>query len=112
MIFDNDRITIYSLVYSFDNEVRLDKELMVISLSEIIDIDKCTYTFSCNGFVKLFFKTMHVDIFKISFIYYPKMRITATVIFYGDIQSYSYMFVTRFLHYFVKNFIVCELTLL
>lgn len=39
MIFDNDRITIYSLVYSFDNEVRLDKELMVISYSEIIDID-------------------------------------------------------------------------
>ena len=71
MTFDNDRITIYSLVYSFDNEVRLDKELMVISYSEIIDIDKCTYTFSCNGFVKLFFKTMHVDIFKISFIYYP-----------------------------------------
>lgn len=112
MTFDNDRITIYSLVYSFDNEVRLDKELMVISYSEIIDIDKCTYTFSCNGFVKLFFKTMHVDIFKISFIYYPTMRITATVIFYGDIQSYSYIYVTRFLHYFVKNFIVCELTLL
>ena len=44
MTFDNDRITIYSLVYSFDNEVRLDKELMVISYSEMIDIDKCTYT--------------------------------------------------------------------
>lgn len=43
MTFDNDRITIYSLVYSFD-EVRLDKELMVISYSEIIDIDMCTYT--------------------------------------------------------------------